>query len=81
MGHYASKQKRTCDCCKGSMELRIDKDNSFRNILEHISHWKSEFEITVNLNYLRGLKNNGWSDCPVCNGLGHETIIVDEWRD
>lgn len=79
--HYASKQRRTCQCCKGAMELKIDKDNSFRDVIEHLHHWKGFFVNTVNLKMLRSLKHNKWVECPVCDGLGHETIIVDEWRN
>lgn len=77
--HYASKQRRTCQCCKGAMELRIDKDNSFRDVLEHLHTWKMFFTVDVKIQYLRFLKINKWNKCPVCDGLGHEEIIQDEW--
>lgn len=80
MGHpYSSKRKRTCECCKGSGEIKIDKNRSFRDALEHLSIYRIFFNDKVNIKYLRFLKNNKWNDCPVCSGLGYEMITHDEW--
>ncbi len=79
MSHYASKQRRRCPCCKGAMELKIDKNNSFRDVLEHIKVWRMFAVVKINLEFFRKLKRSGWIECPMCDGLGHEEIIHDEW--
>lgn len=79
--HYASKQHRRCPCCKGSMELKIDKNNSFRDVLEHIKVWRMFCLTILNIDFFRKLKRQQWIECPMCEGTGYEEIIVDEERN